>query len=86
SRYPTSLRSRVSRFLRIIDTNTDSLTVVPPRHGGGEGIRQGVLINLDCVNEQKQARAVKLYKQLGFYFIEQYNDAPCNVFMEKILS
>ncbi len=43
-------------------------------------------IRLDCFNEQKQAPAIKIYKQLGFYFIEQYNDGHCNVFMEKILS
>lgn len=42
-------------------------------------------VRLDTADAQKQARALKLYKQLGFYFIERYNDSPCAVFMEKIL-
>ncbi|MGI2904100.1 GNAT family N-acetyltransferase [Tolypothrix sp. VBCCA 56010] len=42
-------------------------------------------VRLDCGDEQKQAQAVKLYKQLGFYVIERYNDSLCTVFMEKIL-
>ncbi|MBD0262026.1 MAG: GNAT family N-acetyltransferase [Tolypothrix sp. Co-bin9] len=42
-------------------------------------------VRLDCGDEQKQAQAVNLYKQLGFYVIERYNDSICTVFMEKIL-
>ena len=42
-------------------------------------------VRLDCRDEQKQAQAVNLYKQLGFYVIERYNDSICTVFMEKIL-
>ena len=42
-------------------------------------------VRLDTVDEQKQAQALKLYKRLGFYFIERYNDSPCTVFMEKML-
>lgn len=42
-------------------------------------------VRLDTMNEQKQAQALKLYKRLGFYFIERYNDSPCTVFMEKML-
>lgn len=42
-------------------------------------------IRLDTADAQKQASAVKLYKKLGFYSIERYNDGPCTVFMEKRL-
>lgn len=42
-------------------------------------------VRLDTIDEQKQAQALKLYQQFGFYFIERYNDSPCTVFMEKIL-
>jgi putative acetyltransferase len=42
-------------------------------------------VRLDCGDEQKQAQAVNLYKQLGFYVIERYNDSLCTVFMEKII-
>lgn len=42
-------------------------------------------VRLDCGDEQKQAQAVNLYKQLGFYVIERYNDSICTVFMEKII-
>jgi putative acetyltransferase len=42
-------------------------------------------VRLDTVDEQKQAQALKLYKRLGFYFIERYNDSSCTVFMEKML-
>lgn len=42
-------------------------------------------VRLDCGDEQKQAQAVNLYKQFGFYVIERYNDSLCTVFMEKII-
>ncbi|MBW4610097.1 MAG: GNAT family N-acetyltransferase [Hassallia sp. WJT32-NPBG1] len=42
-------------------------------------------VRLDCGDEQKQAQALNLYKQLGFYVIERYNDSICTVFMEKII-
>jgi putative acetyltransferase len=42
-------------------------------------------VRLDTTDERKQAQAIKLYKQLGFYFIERYNDGSCTVFMEKML-
>jgi len=42
-------------------------------------------VRLDTTDEQKQAQALKLYQRLGFYFIERYNDAPCTMFMEKML-
>ena len=41
-------------------------------------------VRLDVVREQKQARAIAFYKNLGFYQIERYNDGPCTIFMEKI--
>ncbi|MBW4418903.1 MAG: GNAT family N-acetyltransferase [Myxacorys californica WJT36-NPBG1] len=42
-------------------------------------------IRLDLVNNERQSEALKLYRKLGFYFIERYNDSPCTIFMEKIL-
>ena len=42
-------------------------------------------VRLDVFDKYKQAGAIKLYQQLGFYFIEKYNDSTCTVFMEKIL-
>ena len=42
-------------------------------------------IRLDVADAEIQDRAVKLYQQFGFYFIDRYNDGPCSVFMEKVL-
>ncbi|MBM4256666.1 MAG: GNAT family N-acetyltransferase [Deltaproteobacteria bacterium] len=42
-------------------------------------------IRLDVYDAEKQARAIKLYRQAGFSFIERYNDGICTVFMEKVL-
>jgi putative acetyltransferase len=42
-------------------------------------------VRLDTLDVQKQAAALKLYKRLGFYAIERYNDSFCTVFMEKRL-
>lgn len=42
-------------------------------------------IRLDVYDAEKQTQAIKLYQQLGFYFIERYNNGPCTVFMEKVL-
>ena len=42
-------------------------------------------IRLDLANEERQPDALKLYRKLGFYPIERYNDSPCHVFMEKLL-
>lgn len=42
-------------------------------------------VRLDVANEQKQLQALKFYQQLGFYFIERYNNGPCTLFMEKML-
>jgi putative acetyltransferase len=42
-------------------------------------------IRLDLANEERQPEALKLYRKLGFYPIERYNDSPCCVFMEKLL-
>lgn len=42
-------------------------------------------VRLDLMNEERQSQAIKLYKRLGFYSIERYNDGPCNIFMEKLL-
>ncbi len=42
-------------------------------------------VRLDTLDEQKQVPALKLYKRLGFYAIERYNDSFCTVFMEKML-
>lgn len=40
---------------------------------------------LDLANDERQLQALKLYRKLGFYSIERYNDSPCTVFMEKVL-
>ncbi len=40
-------------------------------------------VRLDVGDAERQERALKLYKRLGFYCIERYNDGPCTVFMEK---
>jgi putative acetyltransferase len=42
-------------------------------------------VRLDLVNEERQLQALKLYKRLGFYSIERYNNSLCNIFMEKLL-
>lgn len=42
-------------------------------------------VRLDLANEERQQQALKLYRRLGFYPIERYNDSPCNIFMEKLL-
>jgi putative acetyltransferase len=42
-------------------------------------------VRLDTLDEQKQVPALNLYKRLGFYLIERYNDSFCTVFMEKML-
>ncbi|MBW4539818.1 MAG: GNAT family N-acetyltransferase [Myxacorys chilensis ATA2-1-KO14] len=42
-------------------------------------------IRLDLANNERQPEALKLYRRLGFYLIERYNDSPCTVFMEKVL-
>lgn len=42
-------------------------------------------MRLDLANEERQPGALKLYRQLGFYLIERYNDSPCQVFMERLL-
>lgn len=42
-------------------------------------------VRLDTTDKEKQAQALKLYKRIGFYFIERYNDGLCTVFMEKML-
>jgi len=42
-------------------------------------------VRLDLANEERQPEALKLYRRLGFYSIERYNDSPCNIFMEKVL-
>ncbi len=46
------------------------------------GYRQ---VRLDLANEERQPQALKLYRRLGFYPIDRYNDSPCNIFMEKLL-
>jgi putative acetyltransferase len=43
-------------------------------------------MRLDLASEERQPEAVKLYRKLGFYAIERYNDGPCQVFMEKVLT
>lgn len=43
-------------------------------------------VRLDLANEERQPQAFKLYRRLGFYPIERYNNGPCNVFMEKLLT
>ncbi|MBE9170449.1 GNAT family N-acetyltransferase [Pleurocapsales cyanobacterium LEGE 06147] len=40
-------------------------------------------VRLDTRKEMTQA--LKLYKKLGFYFIERYNNSSCTIFMEKKL-
>lgn len=42
-------------------------------------------VRLDLAKAERQSQAMKLYTKLGFYPIERYNDAPCEVFMEKCL-
>ena len=42
-------------------------------------------VRLDLANEERQPQALKLYRRLGFYPIETYNDSPCNIFMKKLL-
>jgi putative acetyltransferase len=42
-------------------------------------------VRLDLFNAQKQAQALKFYRQLGFYAIAPYNDSDCTVFMERML-
>ncbi|BAZ68467.1 MAG: GNAT family N-acetyltransferase [Pelatocladus maniniholoensis HA4357-MV3] len=42
-------------------------------------------VRLDLANEERQPQALKLYRKLGFYSIERYNDSSCTVFMEKVL-
>ncbi len=42
-------------------------------------------VRLDLMSEERQPQALKLYKRLGFYSIERYNDDPCSIFMEKLL-
>jgi putative acetyltransferase len=42
-------------------------------------------VRLDTGDEMKQPEALRLYKRLGFYAIERYNDGPCTIFMEKTL-
>ena len=41
-------------------------------------------IRLDLANEERQPDALKLYRKLGFYPIERYNNSSCDVFMEKL--
>ena len=41
-------------------------------------------IRLDTAPELQAAN--RLYRRLGFYLIERYNDGPATIFMEKILS
>jgi putative acetyltransferase len=42
-------------------------------------------VRLDAAHAGKQEQALKLYRRLGFDFIERYNDGPCSIFMEKPL-
>ncbi|MBW4469491.1 MAG: GNAT family N-acetyltransferase [Stenomitos rutilans HA7619-LM2] len=42
-------------------------------------------VRLDLANDERQPQALKLYRNLGFYSIERYNDSACTVFMEKVL-
>jgi putative acetyltransferase len=42
-------------------------------------------VRLDLLEPQKQAQAMKLYRRLGFDFIERYNNSPGKIFMEKII-
>ncbi len=42
-------------------------------------------VRLDLANKERQPQALKLYRKLGFYLIERYNESLCTVFMEKVL-
>jgi putative acetyltransferase len=42
-------------------------------------------VRLDLAKAERQLQAMKFYTKLGFYPIDRYNDAPCEVFMEKCL-
>ncbi len=42
-------------------------------------------VRLDLAKEERQPQALKLYRKLGFYSIERYNESLCTVFMEKVL-
>jgi putative acetyltransferase len=42
-------------------------------------------MRLEVADGEKQAAAIKLYQQAGFYLIERYSDGPGTVFMEKML-
>lgn len=42
-------------------------------------------IRLDVYHPEVQTRAVNFYRKLGFYEIEQYNNYPAKLFMEKAL-
>jgi putative acetyltransferase len=42
-------------------------------------------IRLDVYYPEHQPAAVNLYKKLGFYEIEPYNNAPAGLFMEMVL-
>jgi putative acetyltransferase len=42
-------------------------------------------VRLDVWKPESQAPAIALYKKLGFYEIEPYNDEPAGLFMEKII-
>jgi putative acetyltransferase len=44
------------------------------------------IIRLDVFDPNKQRGAIAFYQKLGFYSIDRYNDSPCQIFMEKILS
>ena len=62
-------------------------------HGWGKRMAQMLLnsarqmgfsrVRLDT--SPKLEQAVRLYRKLGFDFIERYNDGPCTLFMEKTL-
>jgi putative acetyltransferase len=34
-------------------------------------------VKLDLANQERQPQAYSLYRKLGFYPIERYNDSPC---------
>lgn len=38
-------------------------------------------MRLDLISKEKQAKAIKFYRKLGFDNIERYNDISCNIFM-----
>lgn len=42
-------------------------------------------VRLDLAMEERQQQAIKLYRKLGFYPIEKYNESLCTVFMEKLV-